>query len=393
MRVCVIFFNLGGYHLARLDAAHEACRLSGWELVAIQIAENTSEHPWGNLALPEYVTTLMPFQEGAEPVLSDQKLLVDALNILTPDAVAIPGWGFDFARTALKWCQRQRRISVLMSESKFDDAPRRWWKELAKRLLSVRHFSSSIVGGQKHRSYLKRLGMRDDQIFEGYDIVDNQYFINEVDRLRLYENSEERPNCVLGRRYFVAVNRFIPRKNLTTLIEAFAQFRERLSSSETWDLVLLGDGPQKVELHSIVQKKKLEARVHFPGFQTYKEICRWYAFADAFVHPALTEQWGLVVNEAMASALPVILSNACGCFPDLMLEGTSGFSFDPSDQNELTAKLLALAHDEPLRKRMGMAARGHILTNYLPQHFAKGLISAIHVAQSGSGVSRTTGPK
>jgi glycosyltransferase involved in cell wall biosynthesis len=389
MRICVLFFNLGGYHLARLNAASEACRKLGWEFAAIQIAEMTSEHPWGDVLLPDYVTTLLPFQEGTKPLLTDQRLLSDALSRLNPDAVAIPGWGFDFSRTALKWCRLHQKVAVLMSESKFDDAPRVWWKEKMKRFLSVRHFSSSLVGGQKHRDYLRRLGMRDQQIFDGYDIVDNQYFVDRVDRFRTSSNDGDRPECVHGRRYFIAVNRFIARKNLVTLIEAYAEFRSRFLSTTEMDLVLLGDGPQRAELESLVARHNLQHCVHFPGFQTYREICRWYAFADVFVHPALTEQWGLVVNEAMASALPVILSNTCGCYPDLLLDNVSGLSFDPTDRNALADQLRLLAGNEPLRRQMGGAGREHILKNYSPQRFADGLISAVRAAHGNQHSSGT----
>ncbi|HPF86190.1 MAG TPA: hypothetical protein PK008_12225, partial [Aminivibrio sp.] len=195
MKIVVLFYNLGGYHLARLQAFHKACLDRQWQLFAIQIAESTAEHPWGSVPLPDYVVTLESFQHGASPGLTDdsRRALVQTLDQQQADVVVIPGWGFDFARLALQWCRKNQRPAVLMSESKADDAPRSWWKELVKRLGYIRHFSSAIVGGEKHQQYLLQLGMPADRIFTGYDVVDNDFFANRVDGLRQTDSIEACP--------------------------------------------------------------------------------------------------------------------------------------------------------------------------------------------------------
>src|SRR5207247_9937771 len=85
----------------------------------------------------------------------------------------------------------------------------------------------------------------------------------------------------------------------------------------------------------------LNEHVHLPGFKPYDELPAYYALANAFVHASTTEQWGLVVNEAIASGLPVIVSNRCGCAPELV--NGNGFNFDATNENELTARLLEMA--------------------------------------------------
>ncbi len=71
-----------------------------------------------------------------------------------------------------------------------------------------------------------------------------------------------------------------------------------------------------------------------PGFKPYDELPVYYALANAFVHASTSEQWGLVVNEAIATGLPVIVSNRCGCAPELV--NGNGFTFDPTNEDELT---------------------------------------------------------
>ncbi len=376
MRVCVIFYNLGGYHLARLRASFEACIERGWKFSAIEIVRSTSEHPWGNAALPDYVTTLMQFQKGSAPSLPDAKLLKSVLDQIAPDTVVIPGWGFDFSRVALRWAKWHGSQAVLMSESKKDDVPRGWWKELIKKHCYVKHFDSALVGGSRHRNYMVELGMDNNRIFCGYDVVDNEYFIRQTDLIRaadtidLGDHAPKRP-------FFLAINRFIPRKNLRFLIEAFAVFEERAQPHQQYDLVLLGSGQGLGELKHLVRSLGLADRIFFPGFVSYDSICLWYSAASVFIHPAFSEQWGLVVNEAMASQLPVLVSSACGCMPDLMREGESGFSFSPTDCNDLVAKMLRLTECPERARKMGQTARMVIQQDHNPRSFGTGLISAI----------------
>ncbi len=82
---------------------------------------------------------------------------------------------------------------------------------------------------------------------------------------------------------------------------------------EMWDLVLLGDGPLKPTLLKLISSLGLESCVHLPGFKQYDELPVYLGLAETFIHASTTEQWGLVVNEAMASGLPVLVSNRCGC--------------------------------------------------------------------------------
>src|SRR5207244_4064698 len=101
-------------------------------------------------------------------------------------------------------------------------------------------------------------------------------------------------------------------KNLPRLLEAFAGYR-RLAGDAAWELVLLGDGPLRPELVALLKDLELDGHVLLPGFKQYDELPAYYGLAGAFIHASTTEQWGLVVNEAMASGLPVLVSDRCGC--------------------------------------------------------------------------------
>jgi glycosyltransferase involved in cell wall biosynthesis len=100
--------------------------------------------------------------------------------------------------------------------------------------------------------------------------------------------------------------------------------------------------------------------------------------AKAFVHASTTEQWGLVVNEAIASGVPVIVSERCGCVPELV-QG-NGFTFDPTNEPELTARLLEMASlSDQGRKHLGDNS-SRIAENFGPERFGEGLERAASVA-------------
>src|SRR5206468_7085469 len=174
--------------------------------------------------------------------------------------------------------------------------------------------------------------------------------------------------------------RFIEKKNLSTLIEAYAKYRRRseIAAKVPWDLVLLGDGPLRETLSSQVSTLYLNEHVHLPGFEPYDELPVYYALANAFVHASTTEQWGLVVNEAIASGLPVIVSNRCGCVPELV--NGNGFTFDPTNEHEFNARLLEMASlSDEERKHLGDNSY-RIAANFAPERFGEGLKRAASVA-------------
>src|SRR5512132_724252 len=184
----------------------------------------------------------------------------------------------------------------------------------------------------------------------------------------------------LPENYFLASARFIEKKNLSALIEAYAQYRQRskIAPKVPWDLVVLGDGPLRETLNSELSTLNLNEHVHMTGFKPYDELPVYYELANALVHASTTEQWGLVVNEAIASGLPVIVSDRCGCVPELI--NGNGFTFDPTNEHELTARLLEMASlSDEERKRFGENSY-RIAANFAPERFGEGLERAASVA-------------
>jgi glycosyltransferase involved in cell wall biosynthesis len=266
-----------------------------------------------------------------------------------------------------------------MSDSATHDEVRRRAREATKRCV-VRLFSSALVGGAPHGEYACALGLAPEAVFDGYDVVDNEHFASGATPARL-AGERWRERLALPARFFLASSRFIPKKNLLRLLDAYAGYRQR-TGADAWHLVLIGDGALRPRIEAEVQALGLDDVIHMPGFKQNHELPAWYGLADAFVHASTTEQWGLVVNEAMASGLPVLVSNRCGCAPDLVQDGGNGFTFDPYDVEELAGLMQRVAAMSDERRRAMGRASERIIADWGPERFADGLMQAVRVALS-----------
>ena len=383
--VAVVFHHIGPYHHARLNATADRLSVTGIEWSA------KGYDAWGAAATPAQYHKVSLFPEATNHFPRSAELRRAFWSVLeqtNPDVVAVNGWNNFGSLIAANCCVRRGIPMVVMSESSRQDEPRTWWKEAIKRRI-VGLYSAALVGGQHHVEYLVELGMPRERLFTGYDVVDNEYFRQKAGEVRS-QRSEVRQKYMLPENYFLASARFIEKKNLSTLIEAYAEYRRRssafakatadkeIAANVPWDLVVLGDGPLRETLNSQLSTLNLNEHVHLPGFEPYDELPVYYALAKAFVHASTTEQWGLVVNEAIASGLPVIVSDRCGCVPELI--NGNGFTFDPTNEHELTARLLEMASlSDEERKRLGDNSY-RIAANFAPERFGEGLERAASVA-------------
>jgi glycosyltransferase involved in cell wall biosynthesis len=385
--VAVVFHHIGPYHHARLNAAADKLAVTGIEWSA------KGYDAWGSAATPARYRKISLFPEAADHYPSKgelQRAFLSALDQAEPDVVAVNGWNNFGSLIAANCCLRRGIPMIVMSESARQDEFRNWWKEAIKRRM-IGLYSAALVGGQRHVEYLIELGMPAERIFTGYDVVDTDYFCQRVRQIR-NSKSEIRNVHGLPENYFLASARFIEKKNLPKLIQAYAEYREKSkirnpkseigNPNAPWDLVLLGDGPLRETLNAQLSTLNLHSRVHLPGFRPYDELPVYYALANAFVHASTTEQWGLVVNEAIASGLPVIVSERCGCAPELV--NGNGFTFDPFDEQDLVERLLQMAAFSDDERKSLTDASYRIASNFAPERFGEGLEHAANVAIGAS---------
>lgn len=319
-----------------------------------------------------------------------------------PDVCAVAGYSHPSMLALILECIRSNLPWILMSDSQEIDAKRQWILERVKARI-VRLASSALVAGRRHREYLIKLGFAAENINVGYDVVDNSHFSSGVDQYH---------NLVGFRRfrYFLCCSRFIPKKNLLNLIAAYAdscaELKNRDSSScrirRLLPLVIVGEGEMRQEILAQAERfnivvitgpgrdelnqEQTQPILVLPGFVQADSIAEYYAGAAAFILPSTTDQWGLVVNEAMASRLPVIVSERCGCVPELIEEGVNGWAFAPSRVGELAALMTRVAAMDSCELE-AMGQRGsEIIRHWDLDRFCKGLERSAEIALQREGI-------
>lgn len=387
MKIAILFDRFGPYHIARMRGA-----MAYAEVLAIEGAPHRAIYDWVKPELPggmAYCSLTGVKGEESDRTLVERRL-DERVAPFAPDAIAIPGWSNMIALAALRWAKRRGIATICMSETNDWDFERRWLTERVKAGI-VAHFDAGIATNDSQAGYLARLGIDERNIFRGYNAVDNDYFRDAAARWR---GADALPSALAAflpagakGRYFLASNRFIEKKNLLRLLDAYAAFRtERGDDPADWPLVLLGDGELRPQIEAKRDALGLGAHVHLPGFLQVDALPQYYGTAGAFVHASTTEQWGLVVNEAMAAGLPSAVSERCGSAQYLIEDSVTGFGFDPFSVEAIARALTRLAGlpaDSPLR-----AAANARVETLRPERFGEGLAAA---AQAG--VARPAHPR
>jgi glycosyltransferase involved in cell wall biosynthesis len=439
-----------------------------WRVLPVQIAAATSTYAWSaGAGACEDLRTLC---EGTDEAASPLGVFLKARKLFRAEGVGVaflpsysPARFFALFAAAKSLGIR----TVMMNESHAGTEQATGFKRWIKRQI-VKQFDAAFVGGEPHKRHFASLGIPADKIFTGYDAVDNALFAAKADEVRSMERTlssqrsqsrgskqQGRPEtehlstlnpkpstqqslrsaCGLPQRYFLSLGRMVEKKNLSTLVEAYARFArasvekhgagsmehgvretvdgedphaggqaaaatkaencklntehcppglvfvgsgeledslreqarglgllvvdrtdwrvektghgltrintdesERLAADRTagnadgpvtW---AVGEGPQgqaeprlcetglsqncKPNTENSVESDR--GAVYFYGFRQIEENPVFYALAEAFILPSLKEEWGLVVNEAMAAGLPVIVSHTAGCAEDLV---------------------------------------------------------------------------
>ena len=388
--VALVWAQYGPYHFARLNATTRG--QGEFRFVGVEIGSKSAAYAWERAAssVPihtlcagvsaEYVSPTTIYQRARELFIA-QKI----------DVVMVPSY---WPASSLAVFLAARAVGakvVMMNDSHARTAKAKGILAWIKRSL-VRGFDAAFVAGRPQMEYFSRLGLASSKIVMGYDTVDNDYFGNACAKAKS-ETEKQRTMLGLPGRYFLNVGRMEWKKSLEVLIDAYQQVRTRLGE-ECPRLVLVGSGKQEVALHkrciqhgltvlhlpaASPQPGLINVDVYFMGFRQIEVLPSFYAFASAFILPSREEEWGLVVNEAMACSLPVIVSKAAGCASDLVRPGENGFTFESGDVAGLAEHLEAIVRRPELVTTMGVASR-RIISEWGCDRFAAGARQAVGIA-------------
>jgi len=307
---------------------------------------------------------------GKRDVLSNRGLW-PALNRANPEAVICGGYNYLASWEALWWARSHNVRFILWSESNRHDARGgRAWVEWLKACF-LKRCDSFVVPGQASLEYLQLLGLPRDSIVVAPNAVDNCWFQAQAESI-CARGAEFRERLRLPRRFVLFVGRLVPEKGVFDLLQAYAKLDAEVRSKV--GLVFAGDGISRAELERRA-KGISPGTTCFPGFTHREELAGLYAHAEALVLPTHSDPWGLVVNEAMACGLPIIVSSVAGCAADLVEDGWNGYVVPPREAERLSTAINALLQNSELRQQMSARSTERI-RNYSPEACALGLAAA-----------------
>ncbi len=297
--------------------------------------------------------------------------LAASLKKFSPDAIICGGYNYVASWQALMWARRHRVRFILWSESNAKDT--RGQRKVVEFLKNrfCKRCDGFVVPGKSAFEYLRMLGSPAESVFTAPNAVDNTFFAMQAEQVKR-QPAEFRERLGLPRRFILFVGRLVFEKGVFDLLESYSKLESGLRSEV--GLVFAGAGDAREEL--VQQAKRISpGTVCFTGFVHREDLSGLYAVAETLVLPTHSEVWGLVVNEAMACGLPIIVSNVTGCLADLVDDGWNGYVVPPEDPDKLSVAINSLVRQPEVKRKMSAHSLERI-RSYSPEACAGGLAAA-----------------
>lgn len=370
MKIVALHTDFRLYWPARLNQLSENLKKRGDELFIIEISGKGSPYSFASKSdkIPLNWNYLFPEEamEDISPVLAKKKIFQE-LNLISPDIILAGAIAFPSGAAAVDWAKRNNKAVVIFDDSKLDDVPRSFLVNQVKKII-YSNVDAILCPAEDWLNTFKYWGFKEDAVFYGEDVVDNSFWAEKG------INGES----FLPDKFILSVGRQIKRKNFDTIIKSFIAFHEQVPNSEL-ELVLVGEGPERKKLEDIANGS-IKNKIHFLPFQSPENLRKIYHQACFFILASYSEQWGLVVNEAMATGLPVVVSKQLGCASSLVQDKKNGFIVNAySSQDFVTVyhKINNLKEKELIQ----MSEKStEIISNWDLNRFSLGAMNAIDYA-------------
>ncbi|MGZ4314343.1 MAG: glycosyltransferase [Gaiellaceae bacterium] len=321
-------------------------RVKGIDLTVVYAARSVAHRAWTVEPTHRHVFLRGVSVPGAERLLRHQYPVTPgtagALRHAQPDVVVVSGWSTFASQRAIAWCRAHRVPYVLLVES-HDLGPRTAWRQAVKGAAVPRLLRSAanvlVVGSAARESVTAR----------GATSV--RRFANTIDvaawtaRAQSLERNRADDDVLV-----LSVARLVAEKGVDDLISALAE-----TGDARLRLVVAGDGPERQALVQLAAE--LGVRLTILGHVAEAELAQLYVDADVFALLSRHEPWGVAVNEAASSGLPLLLSDRVGAAADLLADGRNGFLVHAGDTEGTAAALKRLANDPALRHDLGARSR------------------------------------
>ncbi|MBS1531722.1 MAG: glycosyltransferase family 4 protein [Bacteroidetes bacterium] len=324
MKVLIVHNDFRVYWKGRLLFLHEYLGKMHVDFYAIELFGKGSPYSFDTYENKEnWWTCLFPDKSYDEiPNNTIRETFLNKLDEINPDIVIGSSIVFFAGALGIRWAKNNHKKFVMFDDAKPSQVKRSFLVRTIKNLI-IHQVDGLWLPSADYDEAYKPLVPRYTLIFHGYNCIDNNLF-------RFKEKKEMHFTTV------TCVARLVPIKNIDNLLRAWTIIEKKRPD---YKLAIIGDGPEFVSLNELTLSLGLKTIV-FLGAINNSDIPTYFYNSVAFVLPSLSESWGLVVNEAMAAGLPILISNKINAANALLQEGVNGYGYEPLDIENMAEKIM-----------------------------------------------------
>ena len=279
--------------------------------------------------------------------------LISELKKYGPDIILVFGWSFHSHLACIRHFKGKVPILFRGDSTLLDEKP--GYKKMVRRIFLTwvyRHIDYALYVGQHNKAYFLAHGLKNKQLVFAPHAVDNQRFSENAAKYEI-EASQWREKLGIKSTDLVLLfaGKLEDKKDPWFLLRMAKNLPD-----PTLKFLIVGNGHLERDLKSAASN---DPRIIFLDFQNQSAMPVIYRLADIFVLPSVrNETWGLAINEAMVCGRPVIASNKVGCSPDLIIQGRTGWSFEPGEkgETEIAFMLNQFCGDRSVLQKVGKEA-------------------------------------
>lgn len=250
-----------------------------------------------------------------------------------PDFLLVIGWNFRSHLSSMRFFKG--RIPVLFRGDSTLLDEKRGIKKLFRRIFLrwvYRHVDYALYVGKNNKEYFLIHGLDENQLCWVPHAIDNERFTGPNGFDQDAEDWRKALGILDTDLVVLFAGKLEPKKDPDFMLRLAENILDR-----NLKIIIVGNGNLETELKA---KASADSRIIFLDFQNQQKMPVVYRLCNIFVLPSIGpgETWGLSVNEAMACKIPVVVSNMCGCAPDLVEENITGWFFEPGKNGDMKIK-------------------------------------------------------
>ena len=272
------------------------------------------------------------------------------------DVICVPGWFSINAQLSILYALLTRTPLIFSSDTvlfpdlqgNYPSKSRLW---LFRQL--IEHSDALWVPGKASQEFMEKCGSPREKIFQGAYCLDLDSIISVFNAARRRRKEiRNRLNITDTDWLFLFVGRMLPFRGLSHLLDAFAELSRLYPEVK---LLLIGDGIERSGLETRRDKLGLTGMI-FLDPMPQDALTEYYAASDAYIMPALRENYSLALAQAAICGLPMISTDRVGAVKDYVVQGHTGYIIPAGDSHAMSAAMMRLATSRDQAQAMGKNA-------------------------------------